>query len=86
MENVLWRLLCSPDFSQFMEIMKLYLAALETISHLEFAFDDEGYEKKCAELEKTLRQQAAKIDPTAIEDTDSLWSTLMEELECYSTL
>lgn len=71
---------CAADFIKFMEIMKLYLAALETISHPEFAFDDEDYEEKCAKLEKTLRQQAAKIDPTAIEDTESLWSTLMEEL------
>ena len=48
--------------------------------HLRFASDDDEYEEDCAKIEQLLRQQAAKIDPTAIEDTESLWSTLLEEL------
>ena len=71
---------CAADFPKFMEIMKIYLVALETISHPEFASDDEDYEEKCAEMERALRQQVVKIDPTAIEDTESLWSTSIEEL------
>ena len=71
---------CAADFPKFMEIMKLFMEAMETISRPGFASDDDEYEEECAKIEQVLRQQAAKIDPTAIEDPDSLWSTLMEEL------
>ena len=69
---------CAAGFPQFIEIMKLYLAALETTPCPD-VFDDEGMEK-CAEAEQVLRQQIMKIDPTAIEDIEGLWSTLIEEL------
>ena len=71
---------CAADFPKFMEIMKLYMEAMETISRPGFASDDDEYEENCAKIEQVLRQQTAKIDPTAIEDTESLWSTSMEEL------
>ena len=70
---------CAADFPKFMEIMKLYQATLETIPCCPDVFDDEGLEK-CAEAERVLRQQIMKIDPTAIEDTESLWSTTIEEM------
>lgn len=70
---------CAADFPKFMEIMRLYLATLETIPQSVSVFDDEGLEK-CAEAEKVLRQQIAKIDPTAIEDVNGLWSTIIEEM------
>ena len=71
---------CAADFPKFMEIMKLFMEGKETISHLRFTSDDDEYEEECAKIEQLLRQQAAKIDPTAIEDKESLWSTLLEEL------
>ncbi len=67
---------CASGFPQFMEIMKLYQAALETIPDVE---DEECY-RYYKEVEQTLRKQIAEIDPTAIEDTESFWSTLIEEL------
>lgn len=69
---------CATGFPQFMEIVKLYLAALETVPSPD-VFDDEGMEE-CAEAERELRQQFKEIDPTAIEDIDGFWSTLIEEL------
>ena len=67
---------CAASFPQFMEIMKVYRAAVETIPDAE---DEECY-RYCKEVEQTLRKQIAKIDPTAIEDTESFWSTVIEEL------
>ena len=67
---------CAADFSKFMKIMKLYMAAVESILDSESEFDEEESE----EMERSLRQQFAEIDPTAVEDSDSLWSTLIEEL------
>ena len=69
---------CAASFPQFMEIMKLFLAALETTPSPS-VFDDEGM-KKCEETEQILRQQIMEIDPTAIEDIEGFWSTWIEEL------
>lgn len=69
---------CAAGFPQFIEIMKLYQAALETTPTPDVN-DEEGY-RYCKEAEQTLRQQIMKIDPTAIEDTEGFWSTLIEEL------
>ncbi|MDE7477529.1 MAG: SUKH-4 family immunity protein [Lachnospiraceae bacterium] len=69
---------CATDFSKFMQIMNLYLTALEN-THCPDIFDEEGM-KKCEETERRLRHQIAQIDPSAIEDVEGLWSTLLEEL------
>ncbi|MDE6129937.1 MAG: hypothetical protein K2G16_12220, partial [Lachnospiraceae bacterium] len=38
---------CAADFPKFMEIMKLFMEAMETISHPGFASDDDEYEEEC---------------------------------------
>ena len=78
LENNQWVSYCAASFTAFMEMMKLYLYALETIPDPD-GLDDEGMEK-CVEAEKILRQKMMEIDPSAIEDTENFWSTLIEEI------
>jgi len=70
---------CAAGFPQFIEIMKLYQAALENFPSPD-ADDEEAY-RLCEEMGQILRQQIMKIDSTAIEDTEGFWSTCIEELE-----
>lgn len=70
---------CAAGFPQFMKIMELYQAALET-TPVPDVFDDESYEK-CEGAQRMLRQQIMEIDPTAIADENGLWSTRIEEME-----
>jgi len=70
---------CAAGFPQFMEIMKLYQAALET-TPVPDVFDDESFEK-CEEAQRILRQQIMEIDPTAVADVNGFWSTRIEEME-----
>lgn len=69
---------CAAGFPQFMEIMKLYQELRENTPYPDVD-DEEGF-RVCEEAERTFRQQVMKIDPSAIEDTESLWSTMIEEL------
>lgn len=69
---------CTAGFSQFMEIMKHYQTVLETLESPD-VWDDEGFQL-CEEKEAVFRQEIDRIDATAIEDTESFWSILAEEI------
>lgn len=69
---------CAASFPQFMEIMKLYQNLSENTPYPDVD-DDEGI-RACEEAEQTFRQQVMEIDPSAIEDEEGLWSTMIEEL------
>lgn len=69
---------CAAGFPQFMKIMKLFLAALETTPSPDID-DEEGF-RRCEEAERILRQQIMEIDSTAIADENGFWSALAEEL------
>lgn len=69
---------CAADFPKFMEIMRLYMTAWKkavAVGAAYFEEDDAYFEQ----AERVLRQQIAAIDPTAIADAESLWSTMAEE-------
>lgn len=69
---------CAADFPKFMEIMRLYMTASKkavAAGAACFEEDDAYFEQ----AKRILRQQIAAIDPTAIADTESLWSTMAEE-------
>lgn len=68
---------CAADFQKFTEIMQLYLTVLE-FNPIPETFDVKYYEK-CAETAEILRQQIQKIDPTALQNTESFWSVIIEE-------
>ena len=62
---------CAAGFPQFMEIMERYLETVEA---------DENDLTQCEEMEQVLRRQVSRIDPTAVADEESFWSTWLEEL------
>lgn len=72
---------CAADFPSFMKIMNLYIKAEKRLAILEPILDAETFESKCAEEGAELRRQVEKIDSTAVEDIEGLWSTMIEEME-----
>ena len=78
LENGNFTSYCAAGFPQFIEIMKLYQAALENVPSPGVG-DEDGY-RYCQEAEQILRQKIMKIDPTAIEDLNGFWSIRIEEL------
>lgn len=78
LENIELMDYCAASFPQFMEIMKLCMTSLETMSSPS-VFDDAGLQE-CAETEEVLRQQIMESDPTALEDEEGFWSTMLEEM------
>lgn len=71
---------CSTNFPAFMEIMNLYMEAERRLADLEPAVETDVFEKECEKAEAELRRKVDKIDSTAIEDPDGLWSTMIEEM------
>ena len=69
---------CAAGFPQFMEIMELLMEARENTPYPDVD-DEEGF-RVCEEAERVFRQQVMEIDPSAIEDVEGLWSTMIEEL------
>ena len=69
---------CAASFSKFMQNMGLCMIVYEDTPSPS-ASDQEGL-AKCEAAEQFLREQAMTIDPTAIEDEESFWSTAFEEL------
>lgn len=63
-----------------MEIMNLYMEAERRLADLEPAVEIDVFEKECEKAEAELRRKVDKIDSTAIEDPDGLWSTMIEEM------
>lgn len=71
---------CAAGFPAFMEIMKLYMEAEKRLADLESAVGPEVFEEECKQAEVELRKKVDKIDSTAIEDPEGLWSTMIEEM------
>lgn len=71
---------CSTNFPAFMAIMNLYMEAERRLADLEPAVETDVFEKECEKAEAELRRKVDKIDSTAIEDPDGLWSTMIEEM------
>lgn len=69
---------CAASFPCFMKIMKLCETARETTPAPESVKDKEGY-RRLEEVERVLREQVAKIDPTALSRDLNFWSTWIEE-------
>ena len=58
---------CAASFSQFMEIMSIYQAVLET-------------HQRCEEEEEVFRDKISRIDSTALRDDGTFWSVWAEEI------
>lgn len=71
---------CSANFPAFMEIMNLYMEAERRLAELEPTVETDVFEKECEQAEAELRKKVDKIDSTAIEDPEGLWSTMIEEM------
>lgn len=69
---------CAASFPQFIEIMNRFLTILKT-HESPSVFDEEGL-RRCEEEEKWLRQEINHIDAAAIQDPDSFWSVMAEEI------
>ncbi len=71
---------CSANFPAFMEIMNLYMEAERRLADLESTVETDVFEIECEKAETELRKMVDKIDATAIEDSEGLWSTMIEEM------
>ena len=71
---------CAANFPAFIEIMNLYMEAERRLADLEPVVETDVFEKECEKEEAELRREVDKIDSTAIEDPDGLWSTMIEEM------
>ena len=69
---------CAASFSQFMEIMSIYQAVLETHQSPD-AWDEEGLQR-CEEEEAVFREKISRIDSTALRDDGTFWSVWAEEI------
>ena len=69
---------CAASFSQFMEIMSIYQAVLETHQSPD-AWDEEGLQR-CEEEEAVFREKISRIDSTALQDDGTFWSVWAEEI------
>lgn len=69
---------CAASFPQFMEIMSAYYAVLKTHKSPD-VWDEEGF-RRCEEEEEFLRQKINQIDSTALQDDETFWSVLIEEI------
>ncbi len=69
---------CAASFSQFMEIMSIYQAVLETHQSPD-AWDEEGLQR-CEEEEEVFRDKISRIDSTALRDDGTFWSVWAEEI------
>ena len=69
---------CAASFSQFMEIMSIYHAVLETHQSPD-AWDEEGLQR-CEEEEAVFREKISRIDSTALRDDGTFWSVWAEEI------
>ena len=69
---------CAASFPQFMELFRLFQTAAADMPSFSLQ-ESEAYEAWCAETEQVLRRQMMAVDPTALEDEESLWSTTLEE-------
>ena len=71
---------CAADFPAFMEIMNLYMEAERRLADIEPTVETDVFEKECVQAEAELRKKVDKIDATAIEAPEGLWSTMIEEM------
>ena len=69
---------CAASFPQFIEIMRVYHAVLETHRSPDVR-DKEGLQH-CEEEEKVLRETITQIDSTALRDDRTFWSVWAEEI------
>ena len=69
---------CAASFPQFMEIMSIYQAVLETHQSPD-VWDEEGLQR-CEEEEEAFREKISRIDPTALQDDGTFWSVWAEEI------
>lgn len=52
----------------------------KVLADLEPAVETDVFEKECEQAEAELRKKVDKIDATAIENPEGLWSTMIEEM------
>lgn len=71
---------CAAGFPTFMEIMDLYMEVERRLADIEPTVETDVFEKECEQAEVELRKKVDKIDSTAIEDPEGLWSTMIEEM------
>lgn len=69
---------CAASFPQFIAIMRVYQAVLETRQPPD-AGDKEGL-RQCEKEEKALRETITQIDSTALQDDRTFWSIWAEEI------
>lgn len=69
---------CAASFPQFMEIMSIYQAVLETHQSPD-VWDEEGLQR-CEEEEEAFREKINRIDSTALQDDGTFWSVWAEEI------
>ena len=69
---------CAASFPQFMEIMSIYQAVLETHQSPD-VWDEEGLQR-CEEEEEAFREKISRIDSTALQDDGTFWSVWAEEI------